>query len=250
MRQKLLVVAVLLIIFPWVATGVHAQESSPPHIDITGGDSYIDSTGTGIIYAFPIRIGVPGIVWAIGVKWAGTILGSVRVALYTNNYTDVSERPSSLLTDSATVFVATSTGWQDIPVALRSVNDGYYWVSIQISAVESVFTTASLRSYYYRGFGSFDSSWPDSNYTLDNDDQWNMRVTLLAPLSVTQPLTTTNPDYYTHESQIYRNASNFWNSRILLVCVSSYLARSLLKNGSLDMLLFRKTIHVGARTQT
>ena len=236
MRQKLLVVAVLLIMFPWVATGVHAQAPSPPHIDTTGGDSYIDNSGTGIIYAFPIRISTPGIVWAIGVNWADTVSGSVRVALYTNNYTDVSERPSSLLTDSATVSVASSSGWQDIPVALRSVTDKYYWVAIQISADESIFTTASLRSYYYRGFGPFDSSWPNSNYTLDNDDQWNMRLILLAPLPDTQPLTTTNPYYYAHESQIYCNANNFWNSRIL--CVSSYLTRSLLKNGSLDMLLF------------
>jgi hypothetical protein len=122
-------------------------------------------------------------VWAIGVNWAGTVFGSVRVALYTNNYTAGSDRPSSFLTDSGTNYVATSSGWQDIPVAIKSVTYGNYWVAIQISAVESVFAIPSTSAYYYRGFGSFNSSWPDSNYTLDNEVQWNMRVTSLPPIS-------------------------------------------------------------------
>jgi hypothetical protein len=181
MRQKLPAVAVLLILcLPWVATSVHAQVTTVQmpftYIDTTGGTSFIGSWERGVIYAFPITIVFPGLVWAIGVNWAGTVLGAVRVALYTNNYTAGSDRPSSLLTDSATVFVAMSGGWQDIPVALRSVTVGNYWVAIQISAVESVFAIASTRTHYYRGFGSFDSSYPYSNYTLDYEGQWNMRV--------------------------------------------------------------------------
>ena len=173
MRRKLLVMVVLLLSLPWVTTSVHAQLTN---IDITGGTSFIGSWESGVIYAFPIWIAFPGQVWAIGVNWAGTMLGSVHVALYTNNYTAGLNRPSSLLTDSGIDFVATSRGWQDIPVALKSVMNGNYWVAIQISAVESTFAIASTRTYYYRGFGPFDSSWPSSNYTLDYNGQWNMRV--------------------------------------------------------------------------
>ena len=174
MRRKLLALAVLLVLsLSWEATSVHAQLT---YSDITGGTSFIGSWESGVVYAFPISISFPGLVWAIGVNWAGTMLGSVHVALYTNNYTAGLNRPSSLLTDSGIDFVATSSGWQDIPVALRSVVNGYYWVAIQISAVESVFAMSSTRTYYPRGFGSFDSSWPNSNYTLDYNGQWNMRV--------------------------------------------------------------------------
>jgi len=171
--SKLFVMVVLLLSLPWVTTSVDSQLT---HIDITGGASFIGSWESGVIYAFPIWITFPGQVWAIGVNWAGTMLGSVHVALYTNNYTAGLNRPSTLLTDSGIDFVTASRGWQDIPVALKSVINGYYWVAIQISAVESVFATASTRTYYYRGFGSFDSSWPASNYTLDYNGQWNMRV--------------------------------------------------------------------------
>jgi hypothetical protein len=127
-------------------------------------------------------------VWAIGVNWAGTGLGAVRVALYSNNYTAVPYRPSSLLTDSGTDFVVTSGGWQDIPVAIRHVTYGEYWVAIQISEIEAVFAIAYPRAYYYRGFGSFNSSWPDSNYALDNQEQWNMRVIPIPSTLITQHL--------------------------------------------------------------
>lgn len=181
-RQKLFVVVVLLVLyFHWVATSVHAQQVT--FVDITGGTSYTAGGESGVIYAFPILISSPGLVWAIGVNWAGTVLGSVRVALYTNNGTGGPDRPSSFLTDSATNYVATSSGWQDIPVALRSVTFGNYWVAIQVSAGESVFAIASTSYYYYRGFGSFNSSWPVSNSTLDNQVEWNMRVISLPPIS-------------------------------------------------------------------
>ncbi|MGA2785558.1 MAG: hypothetical protein ABSF09_12750 [Candidatus Bathyarchaeia archaeon] len=174
MRQKLFVVVVLLALYlPWMVTNVHAQVTL---VDITGGTASIAIGKSGVIYAFPILISSPRLVWAIGVNWAGTGLGAVRVALYSNNYTAVPYRPSSLLTDSGTDSVATSGGWQDIPVAIRSVTYGDYWVAIQISEAEAVFAIAYPRAYYYRGFGSFNSSWPDSNYTLDNQEQWNMRV--------------------------------------------------------------------------
>ena len=95
MRQKLFVVVVLLVLYlSWMATSVHAQVTS---IDITGGTSYIAIGKSGVIYAFPILISSPRLVWAIGVNWAGTGLGAVRVALYSNNYTAVPYRPSSFL---------------------------------------------------------------------------------------------------------------------------------------------------------
>lgn len=184
MREKLLVVVFLLVLpLPLMATSVHAQVTST---DITGGKSSITIGKGGVIYAFPIVISSPCLVWAIGVNWAGTGLGSVRVALYSNNYTALPYRPSSLLTDSGTDFVANSGGWQDIPVALRRVRYGYHWVAIQMSENEAVFAMAyppfSLaypKIYYYRGFGSFNSSWPDSNYTFGYEEQWNMRVVSL-----------------------------------------------------------------------
>ena len=186
MRQRLFVVVVLLVLpLSWMVTSVHAQLMST---DITGGDSSIAIGKSGVVYAFPIFISSARLVWAIGVNWAGTGLGAVHVALYSNNYTALPNRPSGLLTDSGTDFVAPSGGWQDIPVALRSVTYGNYWVAIQITHVEAVFAIASPRVYYYRGFGSFDSSWPASNYTLDNDEQWNMRVIPLPSSFIVQSL--------------------------------------------------------------
>jgi hypothetical protein len=49
-------------------------------------------------------------------------------------------------------------------------------VAIQISQIEPVFAIPSTRAYYYRAFGTFNSTWPNSNYTLDNQEQWNMRL--------------------------------------------------------------------------
>jgi hypothetical protein len=191
MRQKLLVVIVLLVFcLSWMVTSVHAQVTAR---DTTGGKSYIALGKSGVIYAFPILISPQSLVWAIGVNWASTGLGYVWVALYSNNYTAGSNRPASLLTDSGTVFVATSRGWQDIPVAIRSVTYGYYWVAIQISAVEAVYAITYTGTYYYRGFGPFNTSWPDSNCTLDNnEDQWNMRVALLPPVLIAQHLNQQN----------------------------------------------------------
>jgi hypothetical protein len=191
MRQKLFVVVVLLILpLSWMVTSVHAQLMST---DITGGTSSIAIGKRGVVYAFPIVISSARLVWAIGVNWAGTGLGAVRVALYSNNYTALPYRPSGLLTDSGTDFVATSGGWQDIPVAIRSVTYGNYWVAIQITHVEAVFAIASPRTYYYKGFGPFNSSWPDSNYTLDNEEQWNMRVIPLPSSFIVQYLERQNP---------------------------------------------------------
>lgn len=185
MRQKLLVVLSLLFLpLSLIVTGVHAQMMPT---DITGGTSYVAVGKSGVVYAFPILISSPRFVWAIGVNWADTGLGAVRVALYSNNYTTVPYTPSSLLTDSGTNAVATSGGWQDIPVAVRFVTYGDYWVAIQVSEDEAVFAIAYPRAYYYSGFGSFNSSWPETNYTLDNVEQWNMRV-----ISIPSTLTAQN----------------------------------------------------------
>ena len=176
MQSRLLVAFLLGLSLLWIVTSVDAQMTS---VDITGGTSYIGSGEKGIVYAFPIYITFPGLVSAIGVNWAGTVVGGVAVALYNSNYPERSDRPSHLFTDSGNIFIDTSGGWQDIPVALKSVTYGHYWVAIQISSSESVFAIASTRAYYYKEFGSFNSSWPHSNYAFDYAGQWNMRLIYL-----------------------------------------------------------------------
>lgn len=193
MRQIPFVVLVLLVLSgSLILPSVHAQVTAS---DITGGSSYIAIGNSGVIYAFPILISVASLVWAISVNWAGTGFGNVHVALYSNNYTALPNKPSALLTDSGDIIVSSSVGWQDIPVALKSVPYGNYWVAIEISQIETVFAITSPRAYYYRGFGPFNSTWPDSNYTIDSGDQWNMRIVTYPPTFIIQPF---DQQYQTH----------------------------------------------------
>ena len=219
MRQRLFVVVVLLALYLlWMVTNVHAQMTIA---DITGGTASVAIGKSGVVYAFPILISSPRLVWAIGVNWAGTGLGAVRVALYSNNYTAVPYRPSSLLTDSGTDFVATSGGWQDIPVAIRSVAYGDYWVAIQISEAEAVFAIAYPRAYYYRGFGAFNSSWPDSNYTLDDQEQWNMRVIPILSSLIAQRI---EPQSEVNALPASLNAERYWEWTRILVLHSQIMS--------------------------
>ena len=179
MRRILPGVIVLLALpISWAMTNVHGQVITG---DFTGGTSYTAIGRSGIIYAFPILITSPRVVWGISVNWAATGLVTVNVALYSNNDTAGSNKPCRLLTDSGFILVDASGGWQDIPVALKSVRFGNYWVAIQISQIEPVFAIPYTRAYYYRAFGTFNSSWPNSNYTLDSLEQWNMRVVFMPP---------------------------------------------------------------------
>jgi len=174
MQPRLLVVFLLALSLLWMVARVDAQMTS---VDITGGTSNISNGMKGTVYAFPIHITFPSLVTAIGVNLAGALQSDVAVALYSNNYTGGSNRPYRLLTDSGTIFITTSGGWQDIPVAIKSLtNSGEYWVAIQLTAGASVYAVASTRAYYPKEFGPFNPSWPDSNYTLDYADQWNMHV--------------------------------------------------------------------------
>ena len=159
-------------------TAVHAQGITG---DFTGGTLYTAIGKSGVIYAFPILVTSASVVWGIGVNWAGTGLVTVNVALYSNNSTSVPSRPCRLLTDSGFILLNVTGGWQDIPVAFKSVKFGYYWVAIQITQDVPVYAIPSTRAYYSRAFGTFNSSWPNSNYTVDGLEQWNMRTNPLPP---------------------------------------------------------------------
>ena len=145
--------------------------------DTTGGATGTAARGAEPVYGFPITITESGTLQSIGVNWADTAAGNVRVALYTPG----SNTPASLLVDSGTVPITTATGWQDVSVSSLpavSVTPGSYWVAIQISVVKIVYTIPASRSYYYPagGFGPFANPWP-ANSNQDTEDQWNMRVT-------------------------------------------------------------------------
>ena len=142
--------------------------------DTTGGSANVGLRGSSPVYGFPITITASGTLQSIGVNWADTTAGNVRVALYTPG----SNKPASLLVDSGTVPITTTAGWQDVSVSAVSVTAGNYWVAIQISVAKNVYTTAASRSYYYLagGFGPFDSTWSATS-NQDSQDQWNMRVT-------------------------------------------------------------------------
>src|SRR5208282_5599200 len=138
--------------------------------DTTGGATGAGPRGAGPAYGFPITITESGTLQSIGVNWADSAAGNVRVALYTPG----SNKPASLLVDSGTVPITTTTGWQDISVSAISVTAGSYWVAIQISVVKTIYTIPASRSYYYLvgGFGPFDPTWSGSS-SQDSNDQWN-----------------------------------------------------------------------------
>ena len=140
--------------------------------DTTGGTSGIASQGNGYAYGFPITISASGTLQSIGVNWGTAPTGHVMVALYTAG----SSKPGSLIVQSASTAVATSSGWQDISVASTSITAGSYWVAAQIDSIDSVeFATSSI-TYYPKAYGSFDSTWSSSS-TQTTSEQWNMRVT-------------------------------------------------------------------------
>ena len=163
---RLLLVTVLLVLsislFPRV---VFADTDS------TGGATSSGTPGTGYVFGFPITISGSGTVTSIGVNWAGTQSGYVRVALYSAG----SGKPGSLLAESTSTAMTTAAGWQDISVSY-SITAGSYWVAIQISASKTVYYKSGSRSYYTKSFGAFDSSWSGSS-GQDSAAQWNMRVT-------------------------------------------------------------------------
>ena len=142
----------------------------------TGGTSSTGTASGGYAYAFPITISGSGTVSSIGVNWAGTQSGNVRVALYSAG----SGKPGSLLAESASIAMTTAAGWQDISVTY-STTAGSYWVAVQISGSKTVYYKSGSRSYYSRSFGAFDSSWSGSS-RQDSAAQWNMRVTYVGAL--------------------------------------------------------------------
>lgn len=143
--------------------------------DSTGGTAASGLPGGGYAYAFPVTITASGAIQSIGVNWAGTQTGEVRVALYSAG----SGKPANLLIQSASMSMSTGAGWQDISVSGYSVTPGSYWIAIQISTGKSIYYGSGLRSYYARSYGSFDSSWSTGS-SQDAFVQWNLRVTYAA----------------------------------------------------------------------
>ena len=139
--------------------------------DSTGGATSSGTPGSGYITGFPITISGSGTVSSIGVNWAGTQSGNVRVALYSAG----SGKPGSLLAESASTAMTTAAGWQDVSVTY-SITAGSYWVAIQISAGKTVYYKSDSRSWYAKSYGAFDATWSGSSIQ-DSAAQWNMRVT-------------------------------------------------------------------------
>jgi len=142
-----------------------------------GGSTGSGQAGSGYVFAFPVTLSSSGTVSSIGVNWAGTQSGNVRVALYSAG----SGKPGSLLAESASTAMTTAAGWQDVPVSSYSAAAGAYWISIQISSSKSVYYVSGSRSWYVKSFGAFDSSWSGSS-KQDSAAQWNMRITLVGAL--------------------------------------------------------------------
>jgi len=165
-QPRLLLVIVLLVLAVSVFPRVVFADTNT-----TGGASSTGAPSGGYAYAFPITISGSGTVQSVGVNWAGTQSGYVRVALYSAG----SGKPGSLLAESASTAMNTAAGWQDLTVTYP-ITAGSYWVAIQLSASKSVYYSSGSRSYYSKTYGAFDSSWSGSS-GQDSAGQWNMRVT-------------------------------------------------------------------------
>ena len=142
-----------------------------PAIDYTGGEAGNGSAAETSVYGFPITITGNGQITSIGIKWASTEAGNVRVALYSAG----SGKPASLLAESASTAIVTSAGWQDVTVSC-TVTAGSYWVAIAFSAAKTVYYNVASRSYYTKSYGAFDATW-DNSSTQDANAQFYMRVT-------------------------------------------------------------------------
>jgi len=142
-----------------------------------GGATGSGQAGSGYVVAFPVTLPSSGTVSSIGVNWAGTQSGNVRVALYSAG----SGKPGSLLAESTSTAMTTAAGWQDIPVTSYSATAGTYWIAIQLGSIKGVHYQSGSRSWYVRSFGAFDSSWSGSS-RQDSAAQWNVRVTYVGAL--------------------------------------------------------------------
>lgn len=139
--------------------------------DTTGGTSTSGVASAGYVEAFPISISSSGSIQSIGVNWAGTQIGNVRVALHSAG----SSKPGTLLVESVSTAMATTARWQDVSVTGYSVTGGSYWVAIQISVNKGAFFNVASRSYYSLSFGPFDSTWSSSS-SQDSAAQFNVRM--------------------------------------------------------------------------
>jgi len=150
-----------------------AGEIAPVEADTvtTGGSSSTLQFGTGYARAFPITV-PQSCVTSIGINWAGTEAGNIRVALYGG----ASGKPANLLTESVSAPMSTAAGWQDISVASYAATAGSYWVAMQNDAPKTIYYTAASRMFYVKSFGSFDPTWSVSS-SSDSSYQINMRVT-------------------------------------------------------------------------
>jgi hypothetical protein len=142
-----------------------------------GGSTGSGVAGSGYVLAFPVTLPSSGTVSSLGVNWAGTQSGNVRVALYSAG----SGKPGSLLAESTSTAMNTAPGWQDIPVTSYSAAAGTYWIAIQLGSIKGVYYQSGSRSWYVRSFGPFDSSWSGSS-RQDSAAQWNVRATYVGAL--------------------------------------------------------------------
>jgi hypothetical protein len=140
---------------------------------VTIGGTSVATDFANAVAASPITLPT-GTVQTIGINWANTQPGNVRVALYS----DAGNKPGSLLTESASTGMSGSAGWQDITVTPYTVSAGKYWVAFLVNSPRYIYfaSFAGVRSYYRKTFGPMDATWSPSS-TQDSYYMANMRVT-------------------------------------------------------------------------
>jgi len=192
-RSRLLAIFLTAVI---LSLTLYLGQVAPVNADImdtTGGTTGTGLPAAGFAYAFPITVSGSGPLVSIGVNWAGTEAGNVRVALYSAGVS----KPSTLLAESGSTAMSGTYGWQDIPVTGVSLSAGTYWVAVQISASRRVYYQPGSRSYYSKTYGAFDATWSGSS-TQDSAAQWNMRVSYQGvPPDFALFTTETGDDYVT-----------------------------------------------------
>ena len=142
--------------------------------DTIGGTTLSSNGGPGYMVAAPVAVSAGGSVQSLGIDWAGTQGGSVTLGLYSN----AGGKPGSLLTQTASTAMSTTTGWQDISVTSSyPVTVGTtYWIAFMFSSTKTYYYSTGSRSYYAKAYGAFDSAWSSSS-TQDSAATANLRIT-------------------------------------------------------------------------
>lgn len=158
--------------------------------DTVGDTSGYDSGNNNQLIASKITASASGQIQTLGYNKYGTAGGNVRLALYSHNAG--SNKPASLLGETASFAVA-AAGWYDqVPTTLPTIVQGtVYWLATQQDNANlwMYFGSSGRRSAATQGFGAFPATWPSGSSEYDNSRIYNMRMTY-APVIVVPTVTT------------------------------------------------------------